>query len=204
MNTRVIAIAGGTGSGKSFLAKNLLNMYPKEEMLIIKQDSYYKALPNLNYEDRCNQNFDHPEAIDSILIEDHLKKLLSGNTIHCPIYDFAKHLRKKNAQKIEPCPFIIVEGILMLHYTRLLDFYSLKVFIETPEAIRIKRRIDRDVRSRGRTLASIKNQYYSTVRPMHEKYVQPSKTSSDIVLDGTDLLNNLIKEVKAKIDLVSK
>tara|TARA_Y100000816_G_C25991791_1_gene518060 strand:+ start:332 stop:946 length:615 start_codon:yes stop_codon:yes gene_type:complete len=204
MNTQIIAIAGGTGSGKSFLANSLLNMYPKEEMLIIRQDSYYKALPNLNYKDRSNQNFDHPDAIDSILIENHLKKLLSGDTIYCPIYDFTKHLRKKSAQKVKPRPFIIIEGILMLHYTRLLDFYSLKVFIETPEAVRIKRRIDRDIRSRGRTLKSIENQYYSTVKPMHEKYVQPSKSFSDIVLDGTDLVDNLIREIKTEIGLVSK
>tara|TARA_B100000242_G_C42922852_1_gene427921 strand:- start:141 stop:755 length:615 start_codon:yes stop_codon:yes gene_type:complete len=203
MNTQIIAIAGGTGSGKSFLAKNLLNMYSKEEMLIIRQDSYYKAIPHLNYKDRCNQNFDHPNAIDSILIEHHLKKLISGDTIYCPIYDFAKHLRKKNTQKVKPCRFIIVEGILMLHYTRLLDYYSLKVFIETPEAIRIDRRIKRDIRFRGRTLESVKNQYYSTVKPMHEKYVQPSKSSSDIVLDGTDLVDNLINEIKTRIRLVS-
>ena len=204
MNTKIIAIAGGTGSGKSFLAKNLLNMYPKEEMLIIRQDSYYKALHNLNYKDRCNQNFDHPDAIDSILIGNHLEKLLSGDTIYCPIYDFTKHLRKKNTQKIKPCPFIVVEGILMLHYTRLLDFYSLKIFIETPEDVRIKRRIDRDIHSRGRTLESIEKQYYSTVKPMHEKYVQPSKSFSDIVLDGTELIHNLVKEVKTEIGLLSK
>jgi len=204
MNTQIIAIAGGTGSGKSFLAKSLLDMYPKEQMLIIKQDSYYKSLTNLNYKDRCKQNFDHPGAIDWILIEDHLKQLLSGDTIYCPIYDFTKHLRKKNTQKIKPCPFIVVEGILMLHYTRLLDYYSLKVFIETPESTRIKRRIDRDIRLRGRTLESIKKQYYSTAKPMHEKYVQPSKSLSDIVLNGTDLVENLVKEVKTKIDLVSE
>ena len=204
MNTQIIAIAGGTGSGKSFLANSLLNMYPKEEMLIIRQDSYYKALPNLNYKDRSNQNFDHPDAIDSILIGNHLKKLLSGDTIYCPIYDFTKHLRKKNAQKVKPRPFIVIEGILMLHYTRLLDFYSLKIFIETPEDVRIKRRIDRDIHSRGRTLESIENQYYSTVKPMHEKYVQPSKSFSDIVLDGTDLVDNLIREIKTEIGLVSK
>ena len=204
MNTQIIAIAGGTGSGKSFLAKSLLDMYPKEQMLIIKQDSYYKSLTNLNYKDRCKQNFDHPGAIDWILIEDHLKQLLSGDTIYCPIYDFTKHLRKKNAQKVKPRPFIVIEGILMLHYKRLLDFYSLKIFIETPEDVRIKRRIDRDIHSRGRTLESIEKQYYSTVKPMHEKYVQPSKSFSDIVLDGTELIHNLVKEVKTEIGLLSK
>ena len=204
MNTQIIAIAGGTGSGKSFLAKSLLDMYPKEQMLIIKQDSYYKSLTNLNYKDRCKQNFDHPGAIDWILIEDHLKQLLSGDTIYCPIYDFTKHLRKKNAQKVKPRPFIVIEGILMLHYKRLLDFYSLKIFIETPENVRIKRRIDRDIHSRGRTLESIEKQYYSTVKPMHEKYVQPSKSFSDIVLDGTELIHNLVKEVKTEIGLLSK
>ena len=145
MNSRVIAIAGGTGSGKSFLAKRLKNIYPQDQALILSQDSYYKDLSNLSYKNRSNQNFDHPDSIDSLLIEDHLKKLLSGETIYRPEYDFVTHLRKKNIQIVKPCPIIIIEGILMLHYTRLHDFYSLKIFIETPEAIRIKRRIKRDI-----------------------------------------------------------
>ena len=202
MNSRVIAIAGGTGSGKSFLAKRLKNIYPQDQALIISQDSYYKDLSNLSYKNRSNQNFDHPDSIDSLLIEDHLKKLLSGETIYRPKYDFVTHLRKKNIQIVKPCPIIIIEGILMLHYTRLHDFYSLKIFIETPEAIRIKRRIKRDIHSRGRTSESIKKQYYSLVKPMHDKFVQPSKSFSDIILKGTDLIEKLVNQIKTRIALV--
>lgn len=202
MNSRVIAIAGGTGSGKSFLAKRLKNIYPQDQALILSQDSYYKDLSNLSYKNRSNQNFDHPDSIDSLLIEDHLKKLLSGETIYRPKYDFVTHLRKKNIQIVKPCPIIIIEGILMLHYTRLHDFYSLKIFIETPEAIRIKRRIKRDTHSRGRTPESIKKQYYSLVKPMHDKFVQPSKSFSDIILKGTDLIEKLVNQIKTRIDLV--
>mgnify|MGYP000529100095 FL=1 len=201
MNSTIIAVAGGTGSGKSYLAKNLANTYPKKEILIIEQDSYYKDISNLDYEDRCKQNFDHPDAIDSILIENHLKKLLSGKTIYIPRYNFFKHLREREEKKIKQRPIIIMEGILLLHYIRLHKFYALKVFVEAPEHIRINRRIERDIQFRGRTKDSIEKQYYSSVKPMHEKFVQPSKFYSDIVIDGTALINESINQIKSKIDL---
>ena len=201
MNSMIIAVAGGTGSGKSYLAKNLANTYPKKEILIIEQDSYYKDISNLDYEDRCKQNFDHPDAIDSILIENHLKKLLSGKTIYSPRYNFFMHLREREEKKIKQRPIIIMEGILLLHYIRLHKFYSLKVFVEAPEHIRISRRMERDIQFRGRTKDSIEKQYYSTVKPMHEKFVQPSKSYSDIVIDGTALINQSINKIKSKLDL---
>ena len=204
MNSMIIAIAGGTGSGKSYLTKNLANTYPKKEILIIEQDSYYKDISNLDYEDRSKQNFDHPDAIDSILIENHLRKLLSGKTIYSPRYNFFKHLREKKEKKIKQRPVIIMEGILLLHYIRLHKFYTLKVFVETPEHIRISRRMERDVQFRGRTKESIERQYYSTVKPMHEKFVQPSKSYSDIVIDGTAFINKSINKIKSKIDLEAK
>ena len=201
MKSMIIAVAGGTGSGKSYLVRNLAKTYPKKELLIIEQDSYYKDISNLDYEDRCKQNFDHPDAIDSILIEEHLKKLLSGKTIYSPRYNFFKHLREKKEKKIKQHPVIIIEGILLLHYIRLHKFYTLKVFVETPEHIRINRRMKRDIQFRGRTKDSIERQYYSTVKPMHEKFVQPSKTYSDIVIDGTALINKSINQIKSKIVL---
>ena len=201
MNTMIIAVAGGTGSGKSFLARNLANTYSKKEILIIEQDSYYKDISNLDYKDRCKQNFDHPDAIDSILIENHLKKLLSGKTIYSPRYNFFKHLRERKEKKIKQRPIIIIEGILLLHYVKLHKFYTLKVFVETPEHIRINRRIERDIKFRGRTKSSIEKQYYSTVKPMHEKFVQPSKSYSDIVIDGTAFINKSINQIKSKLDL---
>ena len=204
MNSMIIAVAGGTGSGKSYLAKNLANTYPKKEILIIEQDSYYKDISNLDYEDRCKQNFDHPNAIDSILIENHLKQLLSGKTIYSPKYNFFKHLRQKEGEKTTQRPIIIMEGILLLHYIKLHKFYTLKVFVETPEHIRINRRIERDIQFRGRTKNSIEKQYYSTVKPMHEKFVQPSKSFSDIIIDGTASIYKSINKIKSKIDLETK
>ncbi len=201
MNTMIIAIAGGSGSGKSFLAKNLANTYPKKEILIIEQDSYYKDISDLNYKERCKQNFDHPDAIDSTLIENHLKKLLSGETIYSPKYNFLNHLREKKEIKIRQHPIIILEGILMLHYIRLHKFYTLKVFVETPEHIRINRRVERDIHFRGRTKESIEKQYYSTVKPMHKKFVQPSKSYSDVVIEGTVSIDKSISQIKSKIDL---
>ena len=200
MNSMIIAVAGGTGSGKSYLARNLANTYPRKEILIIEQDSYYKDISHLKYEDRCKKNFDHPDAIDSILIENHLKKLLSGKTICSPRYNFFKHLREKKGKKIKQRPIIIMEGILLLHYIRLHKFYALKVFVETPEQIRISRRMERDIQFRGRSKDSIERQYYSTVKPMHEKFVQPSKYYSDIVIDGTAFINRSINRIKSKID----
>ena len=204
MNTMIIAVAGGTGSGKSFLARNLANTYSKKEILIIEQDSYYKDISNLDYEDRCKQNFDHPDSIDSALIENHLKILLSGKPIYSPRYNFYKHLREKEEKKISPHPIIIMEGILILHYKRLHKFYTLKIFVETPENIRLNRRIERDIHFRGRTKESIEKQYYSTVKPMHDKFVQPSKSYSDIVIEGTALIDKSINQIKSKIDLKIK
>ena len=204
MNSIIVAIAGGTGSGKSYLTRNLANTYPKKQILIIEQDSYYKDISNLDYEDRCKQNFDHPDAIDSILIENHLKQLLSGKTIYSPKYNFFKHLREKEGKKTTQRPIIIMEGILLLHYIKLHKFYTLKVFVETPEHIRINRRIERDIQFRGRTKNCIEKQYYSTVKPMHEKFVQPSKSFSDIIIDGTATINKSINKIKSKIDLETK
>ena len=204
MNSIIIAIAGGTGSGKSYLTRNLANTYPKKQILIIEQDSYYKDISDLDYEDRCKQNFDHPDAIDSILIENHLKQLLSGKTIYSPKYNFFKHLREKEGEKTTQRPIIIMEGILLLHYIKLHKFYTLKVFVETPEHIRIHRRIERDIQFRGRTKNCIEKQYYSTVKPMHEKFVQPSKSFSDIIIDGTATINKSINKIKSKIDLETK
>ena len=204
MNSIIVAIAGGTGSGKSYLARNLANTYPKKQILIIEQDSYYKDISNLDYEDRCKQNFDHPDAIDSFLIENNLKQLLSGKTIYSPKYNFFKHLREKEGEKTTQRPIIIMEGILLLHYIKLHKFYTLKVFVETPEHIRINRRIERDIQFRGRTKNCIEKQYYSTVKPMHEKFVQPSKSFSDIIIDGTDTINKSINQIKSKIDLETK
>jgi len=200
MNPIIVAIAGGTGSGKSYLAKKFVKRYPKGKILIIEQDSYYKDISNMDYENRCNQNFDHPDAIDSDLIEEHLKKLICGTTISIPNYDFAKHLRKNKKKETKQHPIIIIEGILMLYYTRLHKFYTVKIFIETPENIRFRRRMDRDIKFRGRTKRSVEAQYYTTVKPMHNKFVQPSKGYADIVIEGTDSINKSINQIASRLN----
>ena len=154
----------------------------------------------MDYNTRCEQNFDHPDSIDIDLIEDHLKKLICGGTIRIPQYDFFMHLRKNIKRKTKQHPIIIIEGILMLHYVRLHNFYTLKVFIETPEHIRFDRRIYRDLKFRGRTRDSIEEQYHTFVKPMHDKFVQPSKCYADIVIKGTNTIKNSIKQIETAIN----
>ena len=204
MKPIIVTIAGGTGSGKSYLAKNIVKSYPKGRVLIIGQDSYYKDISNMDYKNRCAQNFDHPDAIESVLIEDHLNKLLCGDYVYIPKYDFSKHLRKKESRKVKQHAIIIIEGILMLHYIRLHKFYNVKIYIDTPEHIRFNRRMERDMKFRGRNKNSIEKQYYNSVKPMHDKFVEPSKTYADLIIDGQELLNNSINKIKTRVDLALK
>mgnify|MGYP001209938764 FL=1 len=202
MSSIVIAIAGGTGSGKTFLTNNLKKKYLREEILIIHQDSYYNDISYMKYNDRIKQNFDHPNAIDIDLIKKHLKELRNGQIIMVPSYDFKSHLRVNNTKKTYKHKIIIIEGILMLHYQKLHKFYSLKVFIDSPEDIRIKRRIKRDMKFRGRTHDSIQSQYKSTVKPMHDKYVTPSKKYADIIISGSNKIDDSVMKIKKKIDVL--
>ena len=200
MSPVIIAVAGGTGSGKSYLTKRLVNTYPKNKILRIEQDSYYKDISKMDFNTRCKENFDHPDALDIDLIEYQLKKLICGDTIYVPNYDFVRHLRKNIKTKTKLRPIIIFEGILMLHFKRLHKFFTVKIFIETPEHIRLKRRLHRDIKFRGRTKDSIEKQYYTFVKPMHDKFVQPSKCYADIVIKGTDSIKNSIKHIKTTIN----
>ncbi len=202
MSSIVIAIAGGTGSGKTFLTNNLKKKYLKEEILILHQDSYYHDISHLKYHERCKQNFDHPNAIDIDLIKKHLKKLRNGQIVEIPSYDFKSHLRLNKTKKTRKHKIIIMEGILMLHYQKLHKFYSLKIFIESPEDLRINRRIKRDMKFRGRTYESIQLQYKNTVKPMHDKFVIPSKKYADMIIGGSDKIDNSVKIIKNKIDIL--
>ena len=181
MNITILGIAGGTGSGKTYAVKNLLNEYPQNSVLSISMDSYYKDLSHINYEKRIEQNFDHPDSIDINLLKKHLEKASKGEKVNIPIYDFINHVRLGETISISNAEIIIVEGIFALHFSQLRKLYTLKLFIETPENIRLERRLVRDVRERGRTIKSIKDQYNSTVLPMHNKYVEPSKIFSDLM-----------------------
>lgn len=196
----LIGIAGGSGSGKTTLTSELLNEYGKDKIAVIEQDSYYKDLSHLSLEERRTYNYDHPKAIDITLFQFQLSTLLKGRNINIPIYDFSNHVRLKNTKMIVPLPVIIVEGILVLYFQELRQLMVIKIYIDTPEDIRFKRRFDRDIKERGRTAESIRKQYISTVRPMHEEFVEPSKNSADIIILGHKDQGDIIEQVRLKLD----
>ena len=199
MNITVLGIAGGTGSGKTYAAKSLLNEYSQDSILPISMDSYYKDLSHINYEKRVEQNFDHPDSIDINLLEKHLEHASKGNKINIPIYDFSNHVRLGETVSISNAKIIIVEGIFALHFSQLRKLYTLKIFMDTPENVRLERRLFRDVKERGRTVKSIMDQYNTTVLAMHNKYVEPSKIFSDLILDGEDNVNNIVNKIEELI-----
>ena len=200
MRSVILGIAGGTGSGKTFIVDNLLSIYNSNNINVINLDSYYKDLSHMGYQDRVKQNFDHPDSIDIDLIISHLKQISDGNDIDIPIYDFSNHVRLETTKTISQSNVIIVEGIFALHYMQLRKLYTLNVFIETSEDIRFQRRLSRDTKERGRTIGSIKDQFESTVLPMHKKFIGPSKQFADLIIDGNSNIINIIRSIKEKID----
>ena len=177
----VIGIAGGTGSGKTTLMKNIIGAYG-DRVTVLSHDNYYKRRDELTYEQRCLINYDEPDALETDLMAVHLDQLRQGQAIDCPVYDFTQHNRSNDTVRIEPKPVIIVEGILIFENQPLRDLMDIKIFVDTDADVRLCRRIKRDVNKRGRTLESVLMQYQTTVKPMHEKYVEPSKKFADIVV----------------------
>ena len=200
MRSIFLGIAGGTGSGKTFIVDNLLSIYNSNNINVINLDSYYKDLSHMGHQDRVKQNFDHPDSIDIDLIISHLKQISGGNDVDIPIYDFSNHIRLETTKTISQSNVIIVEGIFALHYMQLRKLYTLNVFIETSEDIRFQRRLSRDTKERGRTIGSIKDQFESTVIPMHKKFIGPSKQFADLIIDGNSNIINIIRSIKEKID----
>jgi len=180
-NILVIGIAGGTGSGKTTLMKNLISKYA-ENITVLSHDNYYKRHDDMTYEERCLLNYDEPAALETDLMARHLDRLRHGESIDCPVYDFTVHNRSNETVRIEPRKVIIVEGILIFENQPLRELMDIKIFVDTDADVRLCRRIKRDVNKRGRTLESVLMQYQQTVKPMHEKYVEPSKKFADIVV----------------------
>ena len=177
----VIGIAGGTGSGKTTLMNNLIREF-SGVVTVLSHDNYYKRHDELTYEERCRLNYDEPAALETDLMARHLDILRRGGEIDCPVYDFTVHNRSDETIRISPEKVIIVEGILIFENKELRDLMDIKVFVDTDADVRLCRRIVRDVRERGRTLESVVDQYQTTVKPMHEQYVEPSKKYADIII----------------------
>jgi uridine kinase len=178
----IIGICGGTGSGKTTIARKIIETVGSDKVALITQDSYYRNLADMPLDERHQVNFDHPDSIDSEMLANHLKRLKLGQPIEMPIYDFKTHTRSEKTQRIEPKPVIIVEGILIFAEPKILNLLDVKIYVDTPDDIRFIRRLQRDIRERGRTVESVIEQYFSTVRPMHFEFVEPSRRYADIII----------------------
>ena len=202
MSPIIIAISGGSGSGKTYLAKKFAEKYPKKKILIINQDSYYKDISHMLFNDRENQNFDHPNAIDIGLLKKNLHELKTCKEAELPSYNFKEHLRGKKTKKVKKKDVIIIEGILILHFLQLRKFCTVKIYVDTPEKIRLARRLKRDMQERGRTEKAINKQYENTVKPMHNQFVEPSKVYADLIIKGTEEINKNIKLIQSKLNSI--
>ncbi len=177
-----IGIAGGTGSGKSTIARNIAAALPPGSVATLDHDAYYRDRSDLTYDERCQLNFDHPDSLETELLVAHLRRLRAGEAIEAPRYDFKTHSRLAETRRLEPTPVVIVEGILVFVEERIRALLDMKIFVDTDADIRLMRRIRRDIEERGRDFNSIRNQYYATVRPMHLQFVEPSKRWADVII----------------------
>ena len=180
-NILVIGIAGGSGSGKTTLMKNLVEKF-EGDVAVVSHDNYYKRHDNMTYEERSQINYDEPDAFDTPLMVQHLQQLRQGENVLCPVYDYTIHNRSEETVEIAPKRVIIVEGILIFADEALREQMDIRVFVDTDADVRLCRRIKRDVNKRGRTLESVLSQYQQTVKPMHEKFVEPSKKHAHLVV----------------------
>ncbi len=178
----VIGIGGGTGSGKTTVAMRIRGILGEENCEVLPMDNYYKDMSHLPLEERRKQNYDHPVMIEHTLLAEHLKKLLRGETVEIPTYDFATYTRGEETITFEPKPFIVVEGIFALYYEELLALYDLAIYVDAEDDIRFIRRLKRDIKERGRSVDSVIDQYLNTVKPMHDAYVEPTKKNADIII----------------------
>ena len=203
----VIGIAGGTGSGKTTLMNNLIERFAGS-VTVLSHDNYYRRNDHLTYEQRCLINYDEPAALETDLMARHLDQLRHGETIQCPVYDFSQHNRSDETIEISPKSVIIVEGILIFENKELRDLMDIKIFVDTDADVRLCRRIKRDVNKRGRSLESVLEQYQNTVKPMHEKYVEPSKKFANlVVLEGGKnwvALDMIVGRIQRHLDEVAK
>jgi uridine kinase len=192
---KLVLIAGGSGSGKTYFVNKLMEKLSGDRALLISQDNYYKDLGHITLEEREKLNFDHPDSFDFELLAQHIQLLKQAEDVEIPVYDFTIHTRKSVTLNVSPKPVIILEGILVLSQQAFLDLADLKIFIDAPDDIRILRRLKRDVKERGRTIDSVMSQYMETVRPMHKRYVVPSQQNADMIISGEESTTESINKV---------
>ena len=201
----IIGICGGTGSGKTTIARKIVEAVGAENVVLVEQDSYYRDLADMPLDERHQANFDHPDSLDSNLMVNHLLRLKQGLPAEMPLYDFKTHTRTNNIEIIEPRPVVIVEGLLIFSEPRVLDLLDVRVFVDTPDDIRLIRRLKRDHAERGRTYERTMDQYVRTIRPMHYEFVEPSKRHADVIIPegaqmgvSVDFLCGMVREKLAR------
>ena len=203
MKVTVIGVAGGTGSGKSTLVKRLQDAFVNDDVITLCHDYYYKAHSELSLEDRAKLNYDHPQSFDTSMLVEHISALKSCVPVERPVYSFADHDRLEETVSVKPSKVIIVDGILIFENKELRDLMDIKVYVDTDADIRLARRIMRDVCERGRTMESVINQYTTTVKPMHEEFVEPSKRYVDVIIPeggfNSVAVSMLIQNIKSLI-----
>lgn len=201
----IIGICGGTGSGKTTIARKIFERVGRNNVVLVEQDSYYRNLADMPPDERSQANFDHPDSHDNELLANHIKRLKAGYAIEMPVYDFKTHTRSIETEHIEPKPVVLVEGILIFAEPRVSELLDVKVFVDTPDDIRFIRRLKRDIAERGRTVESVIAQYFATVRPMHHEFIEPSKRNADLIIPeggkvdiGIEFLCGKIREELSK------
>ena len=204
MKVTIIGVAGGSGSGKSTLVKKLQEAFAGDDVATLCHDYYYKAHPELTYEERTKLNYDHPQAFDTDMMVEHVKALRSNVPIEHPVYSFVDHNRTSDTIAVKPSKVIIIDGILIFENKELRDLMDIKVYVDTDADVRLARRILRDVCDRGRSMQSVIDQYITTVKPMHEEFVEPSKKYADVIIPeggfNSVAVGMLIKNIRSLID----
>ncbi|MFN3763369.1 MAG: uridine kinase [Anaerolineae bacterium] len=195
----IIGVAGGTGSGKTTVAMKILERVGAEHVAYIPHDAYYRDLSHLPPEERSRINFDHPDSLETELLVQHLQQLKAGQAVEIPVYDFTTHTRTAQTRRVNPAPVILVEGILVFAEPALRELFDVKLYVDTDADIRLIRRIQRDVRERGRSVESVIQQYLTTVRPMHLEFVEPSKRYADVIIPEGGFNEVAIEMVAARI-----
>ena len=196
----IIGIGGGTGSGKTSVVNQILSEFPTGEVEVISQDSYYKDTSHLSFEERCKINFDHPKSIDFELLESHLKSLKNGENINQPVYSFKTHNRTDETRVTKPKKVVMVEGILILSNSELRSLFDIKIFVHADSDERLMRRLKRDIAERGRDLDEVLERYHTTLKPMHQQFIEPMKAFADIIIPNNHYNTVAVNVVKSIIN----